>query len=295
MGKSPAFQFYPSDWQRDLDDHPIEIEGAWIRICGRLFWSDGIATKTIQEWSNILRKNRKKTLEILLYLERKKIGDLVIQKNEITITCRRMVKDARLREIRKSAGLLGGNPNLLSSKKEHFCLTKPQPNQNPIDNQKPTPSSSSSSSSSSSIQIPPIPPKKPSAKINHNAHPLFQKFWESYPRKIAKPKAEIAFKKINPDEILLEKILSGLEDAKQSPQWTKDNGEFIPHPTTWLNQRRWEDQINCDHSQKIDIELSKRAKLILEYDGIENCKGMLIEKGINELEADKWINDHSRN
>ena len=29
--------------------------------------------------------------------------------------------------------------------------------------------------------------------------------------------------------------------AKQSHQWQKDNGDFIPLPATWLNQERWED------------------------------------------------------
>jgi len=28
MGKNPAFQFYPNDWARDLEEHTLEIEGA---------------------------------------------------------------------------------------------------------------------------------------------------------------------------------------------------------------------------------------------------------------------------
>jgi hypothetical protein len=27
-----------------------------------------------------------------------------------------------------------------------------------------------------------------------------------------------------------------------SAEWTKDGGQFIPHPATWLNQKRWEDE-----------------------------------------------------
>jgi hypothetical protein len=27
-----------------------------------------------------------------------------------------------------------------------------------------------------------------------------------------------------------------------SEQWRRDDGRFIPHPATWLNQRRWEDE-----------------------------------------------------
>lgn len=151
MGKNPAFQFYPSDWQRDLDDHPLEIEGAWIRICGRLFWTEGVATKTLEEWSRILRKNQKKTQEILNYLSDKHIADLVNQNGSITITCRRMVRDASIRKIRKQAGEKGGNPVLLGNKNEGVCLTKTEAKREQNDEQKPTPSSSSSSSKKKDI------------------------------------------------------------------------------------------------------------------------------------------------
>lgn len=35
--------------------------------------------------------------------------------------------------------------------------------------------------------------------------------------------------------------LEGLERWKGSRDWLKDGGQFIPHPATFLNQRRWED------------------------------------------------------
>ena len=38
-------------------------------------------------------------------------------------------------------------------------------------------------------------------------------------------------------------ILSALSRQKQTPQWTKDNGQYIPNASTWLNQRRWEDEV----------------------------------------------------
>jgi hypothetical protein len=41
----------------------------------------------------------------------------------------------------------------------------------------------------------------------------------------------------------VKKILAGLEKAKQSRQWMKDGGAFIPHPTTWLNGERWNDEV----------------------------------------------------
>jgi len=71
----------------------------------------------------------------------------------------------------------------------------------------------------------------------------FNLFWERYPKKLAKRDAERAFDKINPDEKLFNLILEKLELYKQSEAWLKDGGQFIPYPATWLNGRRWEDEI----------------------------------------------------
>ena len=70
----------------------------------------------------------------------------------------------------------------------------------------------------------------------------FARFWYSYPRKQNKAKALKAFRALDPDERLLSTILDAVERQKQSPQWTKDGGQFIPLATTWLSGRRWEDE-----------------------------------------------------
>lgn len=70
----------------------------------------------------------------------------------------------------------------------------------------------------------------------------FDRFWAAYPRKVAKENARKAFLKINPNEEMMDVILRELERQKNSLQWTKDNGQFIPHPATWLNGKRYEDE-----------------------------------------------------
>lgn len=69
----------------------------------------------------------------------------------------------------------------------------------------------------------------------------FASFWSTYPKKIAKPNAIKAFKaaKLKAGEI--DSILTDIETRKQSDDWTKENGKYIPNPATYLNQRRWED------------------------------------------------------
>jgi hypothetical protein len=38
-------------------------------------------------------------------------------------------------------------------------------------------------------------------------------------------------------------MVKAIEVQKKSEQWQRDNGQYIPHPSTWLNQRRWEDEM----------------------------------------------------
>lgn len=70
----------------------------------------------------------------------------------------------------------------------------------------------------------------------------FAAFWEAYPgpRKNAKAKcAEIwTSRGLEP---IADQILGHVEAMKKSDQWRRDEGQFVPAPMTYLNQRRWED------------------------------------------------------
>lgn len=70
----------------------------------------------------------------------------------------------------------------------------------------------------------------------------FDAFWVAYPRKTAKMQAVKAWQKTAPDGALLARILLAVSQQARSEQWTKDGGQFIPHPASWLNARRWEDE-----------------------------------------------------
>ena len=38
-------------------------------------------------------------------------------------------------------------------------------------------------------------------------------------------------------------MIGAVEAQKQTEQWKRDGGQYIPHPATWLNQMRWEDEL----------------------------------------------------
>jgi hypothetical protein len=68
----------------------------------------------------------------------------------------------------------------------------------------------------------------------------FDIFWNSYPRKVNKREAIEKWNKAKLPNI--EIILKAFEEQKNTDQWQKDNGKFIPHPTTWINNERWNDE-----------------------------------------------------
>lgn len=71
----------------------------------------------------------------------------------------------------------------------------------------------------------------------------FEEFWDSYPRKDAKAQARKAWDKLKPDEEQRGRITSAVNAQRYSEQWSRDGGKFIPYASTWLNQRRWEDEV----------------------------------------------------
>ena len=94
----------------------------------------------------------------------------------------------------------------------------------------------------------------------------FDSFWSAYPKKVGKGAAQKAWKKIKPNKELVAKMLEAVAVAKTSRQWLDNGGQFIPHPATWLNQERWEDEPftapngNTTTKRNIYAELAEEAR-----------------------------------
>lgn len=70
----------------------------------------------------------------------------------------------------------------------------------------------------------------------------FDSFWKAYPKKIAKQEALKAYKKAK-KKPTVERLLESLRRQIDSPKWQEEDGKYIPHPATWLNQGRWDDEV----------------------------------------------------
>ena len=77
----------------------------------------------------------------------------------------------------------------------------------------------------------------------------FELFWSAYPNKKSKKEAEVKFKRIDFKKHTFESIMSSLEKQKQSQDWIKNGGQYVPMPTTWINQERWADEVQVPVQQ----------------------------------------------
>ena len=67
----------------------------------------------------------------------------------------------------------------------------------------------------------------------------FDVFWQAFPKKKKKEDARKAWNTIRPN---IEEVLKAIEWQKQSPEWFKQGGQFIPYPATWIRSHSWEDE-----------------------------------------------------
>ena len=91
-------------------------------------------------------------------------------------------------------------------------------------------------------------PSKP--KQNPVDAEKFEKFWAAYPNRKDKKKAFELWKKINPDDELFEKIMLAVDYQSKSYDWQKEDGRYVPMPTTWLRNERWNDQVRSGGTSK---------------------------------------------
>jgi hypothetical protein len=126
---------------------------------------------------------------------------------------------------------------------------------------------------------------------------LFSLFYAAYPRKTNKVAAEKAFQKLKvTQEFLQDTILPAIEQQQQSKQWQESNGAYIPHPATWLNQQRWEDELprhQMSWDERFARDEQKYNQLLAETNKAEAEVEKLYDEDIAGLE--KYCVDNNLN
>ena len=93
--------------------------------------------------------------------------------------------------------------------------------------------------------------EKDCAKNAHTDPPsatnqMFDAFWQAYPKRVAKGAAIRAF-----NTAMKIATFSEIMDGVRRYAQTRPDPQFTPHPTTWLNQQRWADEIKEEANGKI--------------------------------------------
>lgn len=81
-------------------------------------------------------------------------------------------------------------------------------------------------------------------QIDNSVPASFTSFWAAYPKKQGRAKAKEAFSKLPPDVLPL--LIPAIERQKETAQWMRDDGRYIPLPANWLADARWEDDAEQD-------------------------------------------------
>ena len=71
----------------------------------------------------------------------------------------------------------------------------------------------------------------------------FDRFWDEYPKKVAKVDAQKVWEKLDPDDDLTDEIVQGVIRARETREWRRENGQYIPGPARYLRGERWKDAL----------------------------------------------------
>lgn len=211
MSKLPAIQFYVGDWKKDSGVQSLSYHdrGVWFEILCLMHESDQRGKLLLNG-----KKMPEDALARVLGLDNQSLTTTLttLLTYGVTSVCeetgalcsRRMIRDEKLRQIRKEAGSKGGNPILVNQKSTTGVKQNPTP----------------SSSSSVSIDI-----------LSD-----FESFWQKYPRHEKKKEAEKAYVKaikISKHEEIMAGVEKYLLNKPSYADWA--------HPSSWLNGERWKD------------------------------------------------------
>jgi hypothetical protein len=141
-GQAPSIQLYYKDLYADIDEHPNDIVGAWVKILCKIWHgkSNGSVTKPIRSWCRVTGETENELKRILAYIKEEGIGGVEESNGKITIINYRTVRDCKLKE-----------DNRLRQKKHREKLKKGDEKQNDntlVTPKKTNPSNSKSNSSS---------------------------------------------------------------------------------------------------------------------------------------------------
>lgn len=113
--------------------------------------------------------------------------------------------------------------------------------------------------------------------------PGFDAFWEVYPKRVGKLPAQKAWAKIPGIEGHVLEVVQAVEAWKKTEQWM--DVQFVPYPATFLNQRRWQDEIpapgGTKSERRISHNLTAIERVAEHYAQVDRGAGRALSAGTN--------------
>jgi len=104
----------------------------------------------------------------------------------------------------------------------------------------------------------------------------FDRWYQHYPLKVSKGAARKAFEKLNPSEVLLNKMINAIYAQIKHRKLMTDAGQFVPqwkYPATWIRAECWEDELPTveikrnGYDKFADIETTAKRLGMTAYSG----------------------------
>lgn len=236
--KSPAFQFYPKEFLTDGHVAAMSLKecGAYIKLLC-LCWQEESITSDPQRLANMVGVSRREFQKLWPALEPCFIEEgATLRHGRLDLE---RGKQAAYREQQRLKGLASAVARSTGRQPDsNHGSTAVQPDTEPDGNQDSTERQPSSQPKTKS----PISDLSTTYEKKVLTYDRFDEFWDTYPRKVGKDAAKRAYLKRRPDADLHARMLAAIDRQARDPAWRKDGGQFVPHPATWLNAGRWEDE-----------------------------------------------------
>jgi uncharacterized protein YdaU (DUF1376 family) len=235
--KLPYYQYYPADFEQGTATFTLTEVGAYQRLLNHQWAHGSVPGDSVKALSQILRCSTSTTKSVWAIVQEKfPRWDDGQHRNARLAAVRQDAEE--LYDRNRVNGAKGGRPmkprdNPPGNHPVNHSVSKTEPRNNPPGNPNERQSESESESES----------KRTRKRTSSPSAPGFDEFWMAYPRKTGKKPALKQWQRIKPDPELTQAIVSSVRRHVESRDWLKDGGQFIPHPSTFLSQERWTDEI----------------------------------------------------
>lgn len=278
--KLPYLQVYVADWIRDTRMLSLEARAIWFDLLTLMHDSDRrgyLYNRTGKPFSHEqLALYCATSCETVTEAIRELIDSGVASCTESGVLySRRIVKDEQKRQAARQAGKKGGNPALKKPStgppdevKGALNGTLKGEDKRPLNIDSSIRSSSGVGGAGEGGALG-APNFRQKGRASDALDPDFDRFWNAYPKKVAKLDACLAWDNLNPTPELIQTIILAVEKQKKTEQWLK---KIIPNASTWLERKRWTDVVEVPSAEPMETLEEKQARLQREREEEEKTE-----------------------